>query len=170
MSYGNLFLYLFMLSAFVSVAAMLFTRTIFFAALSLIVCLLSISGIFALLNAEFLAITQIVIYAGGVLVLILFGIMLTNKISGKPLLMEAHHSIPGMIISIVLFLLLVDAYQKTSFTATESIQLQSNHINHIGTNLMSTYVAPFEVAGLLLLVSLIGAALMASLTKKNNNA
>jgi NADH-quinone oxidoreductase subunit J len=148
---------------------MLLTRAIFYAALSLIVTLLSISGIYALLFAEFLAITQIVIYAAGVLVLILFGIMLTNRITGKPLIVQSHHTIIGLILSTAMFGLLLAAYPKTVFNPIESIPRQSNHINQIGIELMSTYVAPFELAGVLLLVCVIGAALMASSFKNNGH-
>jgi NADH:ubiquinone oxidoreductase subunit 6 (subunit J) len=162
MNLSTLLLYLFISAAVISVLVMLFTRSIFYAALSLIVCLLSISGIYALLYAEFLAITQIVIYAAGVLVLILFGIMLTNRITGQPLMMQSHHSITGLIISLGMFGVLLLAYQKTLFNQVESMPLQGNHINHVGIELMSTFVAPFEVAGILLLVCVIGAALMAS--------
>ena len=169
MSPGNIFLYLFIFAAVTSVFVMLFTKTIFYAALSLIVTLLSISGIYALLYAEFLAITQIVIYAAGVLVLILFGIMLTNRITGKPLHMQSHHSITGMILSICMFGLLVAAYLKTSFIQAGVIAFQGSHINHVGIELMSTYAAPFEIAGVLLLVCVIGAALMASSFNKQGN-
>ncbi len=169
MNSANLFLYLFMFAAVISVLVMLFTKTIFYAALSLIVTLLSIGGIYALLYAEFLAITQIVIYAAGVLVLILFGIMLTNRISGKPLLMQSDHSFIGVILSMSMFGLLIVAYSKTSFNQVGTIALQGSHINHVGIELMSTYVVPFEIAGILLLVSVIGAALMASSFNKNDN-
>lgn len=148
---------------------MIFTRTVFYAALALIVCLISIAGIYALLYAEFLAITQLVIYAGGVLVLILFGIMLTNRISGKPLITESHHVIKSAIISVGMFLTLLVAYHKTSFNQGEPAPPQGNHMNKIGIELMSTYVAPFEIGGILLLVCLIGAALMASSFKKNDH-
>jgi len=169
MSPGEITLYIFVVTAFASVIVMLLTRTVFYAALSLIVCLISIAGIYALLYAEFLAITQLVIYAGGVLVLILFGIMLTNRITGKPLLTESHHAVPGVIISLGMFLTLIIAYQQTSFNPAQPPPAQGNHINHIGIELMSTYVAPFEIGGVLLLVCLIGAALMASSFKKNGN-
>jgi NADH:ubiquinone oxidoreductase subunit 6 (subunit J) len=169
MNIGNITLYIFAFAAFVSVIMILFTRTVFYAALALIVCLISLAGIYALLYAEFLAITQLVIYAGGVLVLILFGIMLTNRIAGKPLLTESHHAVPGVIISFGMFLTLILTYQQTSFNPTEPSPTQGHHINQMGIELMSTYVAPFEIGGVLLLVSLIGASLMASSFKKNDN-
>ncbi len=169
MNPGTISLYIFVFAAVTAVMVMLITRTVFFAALSLIACLISIAGIFALLYAEFLAITQLVIYAGGVLVLILFGIMLTNRISGKPLLTESQHVVKSVIISIGIFLMLMISYQKTSFNKLEPSPIQGNHINQIGIELMSTYLAPFEIGGILLLVCLIGASLMASSFKKNDN-
>lgn len=169
MNPGQVTLYIFVFTAILSVFVMIFTRTIFYAALALIVCLISIAGIYALLYAEFVAITQLIIYAGGVLVLILFGIMLTNRISGKPLISESHHVVISAIISIVMFLALIVAYQRTSFNQVDTAPTQGNHINKIGIELMSTYVAPFEIGGILLLVCLVGAALMASSFKKNDN-
>jgi NADH:ubiquinone oxidoreductase subunit 6 (subunit J) len=169
MNESTFFLYFFSLVAFISVLAMIFTRIIFYAALLLIACLISIAGIYALLHAEFLAITQIVIYAGGVLVLILFGIMVTNRISGKPLLVESHHVLKSALIAIGMFITLSIAYQKTVFIPMTDIPAKGNHINQIGIELMSTYVAPFEIAGVLLLVCLIGAALMASTFNKKDH-
>ena len=77
-------------------------------------------------------------------------------------MMQSHHSITGMIISVGMFGVLFLAYQKTLFNQVEPMPLQENHINHVGIELMSTFVAPFEMAGILLLVCVIGAALMAS--------
>lgn len=170
MSAGTITLYIFVFAVVISVITMLFTRTVFYAALALMVCLISVAGIYALLYAEFLAITQLVIYAGGVLILILFGIMLTNRIAGKPLLTESHHAVPGAIISIGMFVTLFIAYQKTSFNQSAPALAKGNHINQVGIELMSTFVAPFEIGGVLLLVCLIGAALTASSFKKNKNA
>jgi NADH:ubiquinone oxidoreductase subunit 6 (subunit J) len=169
MNPGAITLYVFVFTAALSVSVMLFTRTVFYAALALIACLISIAGIYALLYAEFMAITQLVIYAGGVLVLILFGIMLTNRITGKPLLTESNQVVPGVIISVGIFLLLLYAYQETSFNPVIPVPAQGNHIHHIGIELMTTYVAPFELGGVLLLVCLIGAALMASSFKKKDH-
>jgi NADH:ubiquinone oxidoreductase subunit 6 (subunit J) len=68
-----------------------------------------------------------------------------------------------------MFMLLLYAYQETSFNHMNPPPAQGNHINHIGIELMTTYVAPFELGGALLLVCLIGAALMASSFKKKDH-
>jgi NADH-quinone oxidoreductase subunit J len=95
--------------------------------------------------------------------------MLTNRIAGKPLRAESHHVMISALITLSLFLLIVVAYQKTSFAPWVNLPSQGNSINQIGIELMSTYVAPFEIAGVLLLVCLIGAAVMASSINKNDH-
>src|SRR6188768_2149670 len=84
--------------AFASALCILFTKNVFYAALLLIICLLSIAGIYIMANAEFLAVTQILIYAGGVLVLIIFGVMLTTRISGKPLVVKNDNWFAGSLV------------------------------------------------------------------------
>jgi len=103
------------------------------------------------------------------MILILFGIMLTNRIAGKPLRVESHHVKKSALISSLLMFVLIVAFQETTFYQGETI-FRKEHIKLIGIELLSKYVAPFEIAGLLLLVCLIGAALMASSVKKNHDA
>jgi NADH:ubiquinone oxidoreductase subunit 6 (subunit J) len=162
---------LYFLIAVTAIAAIgiLFVKNVFHAALILIACLLSIAGIYVFLNAEFLAVTQIMIYAGGILVLIIFGVMLSNRIAGKPLNVENSRALPGYFVGTGLFFILAYGIYQTAFSLPLSLQHQEkNAVKEIGVLLMSDYVAPFEVAGLLLLVSLIGAAVTASyLTKKS---
>ncbi len=165
----EIILYLFIGSSIVSVLVMILNRNIFYGALALLVCLISLAGIYALLKAEFLAITQLLIYAGGVVVLLIFGIMLTNKISGKPLHTDSHNWLSGVLISTAILGILLVSFQQVDIITTSNDSLIGNHINKVGIELMSTYVAPFEVSGILLLVCLIGAALAASSFKKKPN-
>jgi len=152
-----------------AVLVMILNRNIFYGALALLICLISLAGIYALLQAEFLAITQLLIYAGGVLVLLIFGIMLTNKISGKPVLTDSHNWFSGIIISTSLLGVLLFSFQQNEIMSAQSNLNATRHINNIGIELMSTYAAPFELSGVLLLVCLIGAALTASSFKKKTN-
>jgi NADH:ubiquinone oxidoreductase subunit 6 (chain J) len=79
MSLFNLIFYALILMTAGAALFMIITNNVLHAALGLIVCLLGMAGIFAVMGAEFLAVTQIMVYAGGVIVLIIFGIMLTNR-------------------------------------------------------------------------------------------
>jgi NADH:ubiquinone oxidoreductase subunit 6 (subunit J) len=150
--------------AAVSAICILFTKNVFYGALLLIVCLLSVAGIYILTNAEFIAVTQILIYAGGVLVLIIFGVMLTSKISGKPLIVNNQNWFAGSLVGLSFLILLFKLFYETNFYTSHQVAKESNYhaINQIGILTMTDYVLPFEVAGILLLVALIGAAVVAS--------
>jgi NADH-quinone oxidoreductase subunit J len=142
----------------------LFTKNVFYGALLLIVCLLSIAGIYILTNAEFIAVTQILIYAGGVLVLIIFGVMLTSRISGKPLVVKNQNWFAGSLVGLSFLILLLKLFYETGFYNSNQVVKDSgyNTINQIGILMMTDYMLPFEVAGVLLLVALIGAAVVVS--------
>jgi NADH:ubiquinone oxidoreductase subunit 6 (subunit J) len=156
--------YFFEATAAVSAIGIVFSRSLFYAALLLIVCLLSVSGLYVLAFAEFIAVTQIMVYAGGVLVLIIFGIMLTSKIGKETLSVEHGNLISGSAAALALLLLLC---YHISFVPKQQLHgYDQNTIEVIGTNLMTSHLLPFELAGMLLLVSLIGAAVIASQKSK----
>ncbi|HEY9005257.1 MAG TPA: NADH-quinone oxidoreductase subunit J [Ohtaekwangia sp.] len=147
--------------------SLVFVRNVFYGALLLIVSLLSLAGIYVLAFAEFVAVTQILIYAGGILVVIIFGVMLTSKISGKPLVVTHANILGGVLVAGTFFMLLSVFIVKHPFREQmSSLQLPADKvINNVGIGLMTDYVLPFEVAGILLLVALIGAAIIASTIK-----
>jgi NADH-quinone oxidoreductase subunit J len=161
--------YFFEVVVALSAIALALVRNVFYGALLLIVCLLALAGIYVLAVAEFVAITQILIYAGGILVVIIFGIMLTTKISGKPLVVEHTSIFSGLLVASGCFALMVYVLSKESFLPTSvSPQPTSfSHVNTIGISLFSKYMLPFEIAGLLLVMALIGASVIASTIKSN---
>jgi len=167
MSVPDILLWFFGFAAVVAVVIMIINTNVLHAALSLTVCLLSVAGIYALRQAEFLAITQLLIYAVGILILILFGIMLTNRISGKPVTTASHQWMPGILVAGVLFSVLIISYTRTSFSSAIRVSEIDTPIRQAGKALMSTHMIAFEVSGVLLLVCLIGASLTASYFKKN---
>lgn len=150
----------------ISAVSMIFVRNVFYGALLLIVCLLSLAGIYVLSFAEFVAVTQILIYAGGILVVIIFGIMLTAKISGKPLMVSHANAFGGLLVSGVLLVVLIYFLTQQNFASSSpEIAHQYSQMNRIGIGFMSDFVLPFEVAGILLLMALIGASVLASTVK-----
>jgi len=156
--------YSFEIIAAFSAASILFTRNVFYAALLLIVCLISLAGIYVLAFAEFVAVTQILIYAGGVLVLIIFGVMLTSKFSGKPLAVQNQYEVRGILIGLSLFTVMCLLLSQAQYFKHEPVTTDRSFttINQIGVLLMSDYMLPFEITGILLLIALIGAAVVAS--------
>ena len=159
MSLIDLLFGVFALLAAFGALAILFSRNVFKSAMYLLVTLLSIAALYVLTYAEFLAVTQILIYAGGITILIIFGIMLTTRITGQPLVVRNTHILSGSLAAIALFIVLI---KFISPLAPVQCTMGPTHIGHIGLQIFSTYSLPFEVAGVLLLISLVGAAVVAS--------
>lgn len=143
--------------------SILYVKNIFHAALALLVCLLSLAALFILLQAEFLAISQILLYAGGVVILIIFGIMLTNKAGGQPIPIKNSGLLRGLFVGGSTFFMLIFLVRKSLFvlSQTTSVPTNKNNIQQVGVELLTDYVLPFEIAGVLLLAVLIGAATLA---------
>lgn len=159
----SLTLYGFEVLAGLSALGILFVKNVFHAALLLIVCLLALAGIFVLYNAEFIAVTQILIYAGGVLVLIIFGVMLTSRMAGRQMIVKNQYVFAASFISLFLAALLIMLFSEQKFYQSETTQVSAgNSINQIGISLMSDYALAFEVSGILLLAALLGAAVTAT--------
>jgi NADH-quinone oxidoreductase subunit J len=167
MNFSDIIIYLLVGLIVIASIAIVFSKNVFYSTLYLLICLVSLAGIYALLNSEFVAITQLVIYAGGIIVLILFGIMLTNRISGKPLVTENQNRFVGFAISLSLMIILILSVKE--FPDVVLGENQKNHIKMIGVELMSTYVAPLEIGGMLLLICVMGAAFTSSTFKRNRN-
>ncbi len=157
--------YAFGLVAGLSALAILLTRNVFHAALYLLACLLAVAALYVMSYAELLAVAQIVIYAGGVLVVILFAIMLTTRISGKALVVTNTNMFSGALAAGIILCFLV-YFIPGSFTMTSpSSGLQEGNITSVGINLLTYYALPFEMSGLILLVALVGAAIATSQTR-----
>lgn len=163
--------YFFEVVAAMSAIALIFIRNVFYGALLLIGCLLALAGIYVLAFAEFIAVTQILVYAGGILVVILFAIMLTTKISGKPLVVEHNNKLSGALTGISFLVLIVYSLLKETFMTGPSSHRPADfdNLQIIGIELMNDFVLPFEIAGILLLIALIGASVIASSAKSKNN-
>jgi NADH-quinone oxidoreductase subunit J len=164
MNIVKILFYFFMVMAAGSALAIVFSKSVFKSALSLLVTLLSAAGLYVLAFAEFVAVTQILVYAGGVLVLILFGIMLTSKISGEALVVEHKRLFSGTVVATGFFVLLVTSL----VTPPDANNMIPESTRDIGFALFSEYMLPFEIAGLLLLVALVGAAVVTAHLKSTS--
>jgi NADH-quinone oxidoreductase subunit J len=139
-------------------------RKILRAAISLLFSLIGIAGLYFYLNYEFIAAVQIVVYVGGIVVLIIFSIFLTNESGGnmkQPILSRAIFSLLAAGFAFALTMSLV---YKQNFIPNTSTLLDPSPRN-IGTQMLSTtdygYVLPFEVVSMLLLAAMIGCIVIA---------
>lgn len=163
---ANLVTYTLAVVAAISAVAVLFVKEVFHAALLLLVCLICVAGIFIMFNAEFLAVVQLLVYAAGVLLLIVFGIMLTVR--NNPLEQNtSQNEIMSGVVGLLLFGIMIYALDRV--IASPSVVAKQLSPEDIGALLMTRYAIPFEVAGMLLLVSLVGAIVAATQGKKIEN-
>jgi NADH:ubiquinone oxidoreductase subunit 6 (subunit J) len=166
MPISHLLFYFFATIVVVSALLVLFTRNVLYAAFMLIFTFLGVAAIYVLAGADFIAITQIIVYIGGILVLMIFGLMLTNKMAGRAVQTASHNLLWGSLAGVGMLFILVLIILSVNFEKLDWIQYASRQgvISHsstvqpIGKLLMSSYVLPFELAGVLLLIALVGAA------------
>ncbi len=129
-------------------------------AFALLATFFSVAVFYAMLGADFLAGAQVLIYVGGILTLILFGVMLTNRIYNLNLSTSTFQVVPGALVSLTVFVLLTTVITRTPWSQTAIPRGDGPTTATIGRSLMTEYVLPFEVASVLLLVALLGAAML----------
>lgn len=155
--------YIFAIMIVGSAAVVAFSKNIMYAAFSLLFTFFGVAALYILLSADFLAITQIMIYIGGILVLIIFGVMLTTKITGVDIktgtVGKIQKSICGLL-AIVLACFLIWIFKNANWVQGTPLPAQST-VTPIGVELMTDYLIAFEVISVLLLVALVGAAYIA---------
>src|SRR4249919_3626309 len=139
----------------VSAISVVLARNVVHAALYLVITLLSVGGVYLLLGAEFVAWVQILIYVGAIVILFLFGLMLTKAPIGRDVLDNQNRWI-GLVVGGGIFLGLVFQVQDSVASAT----FQTTTAD-VGISLFRDYVLPFEAVSFLLLAALIGAVVLA---------
>jgi NADH-quinone oxidoreductase subunit J len=132
-------------------------------ALALILTLLCLAGLYLMLYAPFVAGVQIILYAGGIMVLFLFVIMLVNLERSQKEKQFNQQWVAGILAALALGGLLVAIYTKgsTLFVRPELRFPEAENTQQVGQMLYGNYMFPFEIASLLLLVAIIGAVVMA---------
>jgi NADH-quinone oxidoreductase subunit J len=157
------FFYFLSAIAILSALAVITRRNPVHSAISLIVTLLSVAGLYLMLYAPFIAGVQIILYVGGIMVLFLFVIMLVNI--DRNMLEDQFNKqwLVGLLATLALGALFVSVYLKGSSIFPSAMVGVSEHSNtqDIGIWLYRNYLLPFEIASLLLLVAIVGAVVMA---------
>ncbi|MCI0844851.1 MAG: NADH-quinone oxidoreductase subunit J [Chloroflexi bacterium] len=133
------------------------TRNVVHAALALLVSLVAVAGVYLILFAEFLAIVQVLIYGGAIIIVLLFAIMLTRS-ADYPRVTDNKQWPLAALASLAFLGVLAPSFLINRVEGTES---QHASITTIGESLFTTWAVPFEIASLVLLVALIGAIIIA---------
>jgi NADH-quinone oxidoreductase subunit J len=152
--------YLFAAVTLISAFFVVTSRNIVHAAFYLLFTFFGVAGIYVMLGADFVAIVQLIVYVGGILILLIFGVMITNKITQVDIKTGTIHTLPAAI-GVGLFTGIVGAViLNTNWLVVDS-KMPESTLSLLGSMLLNEYVLIFELLGILLLVALIGAASMA---------
>ena len=156
----------YLLSAVIVICSVLTitTKRILRAAFYLLCVLVGTAGIYFMVGYQFMAGVQLVLYAGGIVVLIIFSILLTSHISHKFAKPEASRLMMGILVGLSGFALSTVAILKFAFTPSTrpamKVDMQAIGLQLLGTG-KNGYVLPFEVISILLLAAMIGAIIIA---------
>jgi NADH-quinone oxidoreductase subunit J len=138
------------------------SRNLFHAALFLVLSFVGVAGFYVLLEAEFLAMVQLLVYVGAISILIIFAIMLSRRMMSSEFKARNEQWLWGLTAAMALFVVLVFVLLSVSWPSAQA-DVPQNTISQLGQALVSPnqFVLPFEVASVLLLVALVGAVIIA---------
>ncbi len=144
---------------------MLWTRNILHAALAMFMCMLGLAGLYVIAYADVMAVSHLMIYVGGVLILILFGIMLTNQQSRENqgenhLWVEQRSFLWSAAIGLSIFFGLVYVFSRVEWDL-HLVGNDQSKLRDVGIALLTKYAFPFELVGIYLLIALVGATYIA---------
>ena len=144
-----------------SAALVAFGNNLIHSVFALMGTFLGVAGIYIFLNADFIAVTQIVVYVGGILVLLVFGIMLTNQISTARISQSSVQTGLGLVVVLRVLTIILTAVLPHNWVGSITPMEFSETVEGIGRLLFTDYLILFEIASVLLLGALIGAATLA---------
>jgi NADH:ubiquinone oxidoreductase subunit 6 (subunit J) len=139
-----------------SALATVLTRNLFHSVLFLTLALTATAGVFLSLDAEFLAAIQLLLYAGGVVTIVVFAIVVTERLVGDRITQSSRQIGTGFVISGALLVAILVVFRRTPLTASRP-PVSGDLTRAIGQSVLTTYVLPFELLGVLFLAALLGA-------------
>lgn len=151
--------YLIALITVVSAGMVAFSSNIIYSAFSLLGTFMGVAGLYIFLGADFVAAAHVLIYVGGILVLILFAVMLTHRITDVAITNRAAGRVPAVVIVGVLLYLLIQAIKETPWVKAKEV-VYAPTTAKIGNLFLEQYLLPFELASLILLAAMIGAVVL----------
>jgi len=156
----DIIFYLFAAVTLLSAFFVVTNRNIVHSAFYLLFTFFGVAGIYVMLGSDFVAIVQLIVYVGGILILLLFGVMLTNKIVNVDIKTGTIHTLTAAIVLGLFAGALGAAIFNTNWKVVELTTAEAS-TSALGVMLINEYALIFELLGILLLIALIGAASMA---------
>ncbi|MBI2027880.1 MAG: NADH-quinone oxidoreductase subunit J [Deltaproteobacteria bacterium] len=143
-----------------SAVLVVFLRNIVYSAFSLIATFFSLAVLFIFLSAEFVAGVQVLIYVGGILILFLFALMLSQQLSQKAVKLSSTKLLPAVLLALPMLGIFLFVIYQTDWELVQNIQMEEG-VASLASLLLDKYLLPFELASILLLGALVGALLLA---------
>jgi NADH:ubiquinone oxidoreductase subunit 6 (subunit J) len=140
----------------VSALAVVLSKNLFHAVLWLALALTGTAGIFLLLDAEFLAAVQLLLYAGGVVTIVVFAIVVTERLVGESISQTNRRIAGGALVCGALLWLLITTVLQRPLTTQRPI-MSEDLTKAIGESVLTRFVLPFELLAFLMLAALLGA-------------
>ena len=140
----------------VSALAVVLSKNLFHAVLWLALALTGTAGIFMLLDAEFLAAVQLLLYAGGIVTVVVFAIVVTERLVGERITQTNRRLVGGGVVCAALLVVLVSAIGRQPLTITRP-PMPADLTKTIGEDVLTRFVLPFELLAVLMLTALLGA-------------
>ena len=139
-----------------SALAVVLTKNLFHSVLYLALSLTATAGVFLALDAEFLAAVQLLLYAGGVVTIVVFAIVVTERLVGDRITQTSRHIFAGLVLSGALLLGVLRFLRGVDLPVERPV-IAVDVTRAIGQVLLTEFVLPFELLAVLLLVGLLGA-------------
>jgi NADH-quinone oxidoreductase subunit J len=136
--------------------AVVLTRNLFHSVLYLALSLTATAGLFLSLDSEFLAAVQLLLYAGGVITIVVFAIVVTERLVGDRITQTSRQLLTGFILAGALLVGLLAVFRRAPLTVPRQA-VSGDLTRAIGESLLTHYVLPFELLAVLLLAALLGA-------------
>jgi NADH-quinone oxidoreductase subunit J len=136
--------------------AVVLTRNLFHSVLYLALSLTATAGVFLSLDAEFLAAVQLLLYAGGVVTIVVFAIVVTERLVGDRITQTSRQLLTGFVLSGALLVAILVVFRRAPLTVSRPV-MGGDLTRAIGESLFTGYVLPFELLGVLFLAALLGA-------------
>jgi NAD(P)H-quinone oxidoreductase subunit 6 len=143
----------------VSALGVALSRNVLYSGFALMGSLVGVAGLYLFIGADFLGIAQMLIYVGGILVLLLFAVLLTNKIGAVNISNSSVNMLAGVVGSLGLFLILAKVTLETKWPKIETAVAPTT--SRLGDAFLREYLLPFELASVILLMALVGAMVIA---------
>jgi len=139
-----------------SALAVVLTKNLFHSVLYLALTLVGTAGIFLTLDAEFLAAVQVLLYAGGVVTIVVFAIVVTERLVGDRITQTSRHLVSGGVAALALLAVLLVFLRSVPLPATRPA-MTGDLTRAIGVAVLTRWVLPFELLGVLFVTGLLGA-------------